>query len=105
MSVAEHPTQVNDLVLPAQPATALVELTGIVSDKGKFYACMTDGRRHWIIKCEVKHFQDFDVFQEHVADSRGIWINHPSQHRVTARIRALAWNKAVQTALDRGREK
>ncbi len=105
MIVTEFLTQANDFAPLAQPSTALVGFTGIVNDWDKLYACLTDGRRHWIIACEIKHLQDFAVFREHIADSRGACINHPSQYLMTAWERAEAWDEAVKIALERGREK
>ena len=91
--------------LPAQPATALVELTGIVSEKGKFYAYITDGRRHWQIVCEETHLRSFFTFRSLVESQCDVVIDHASRLKELSWDSADVWDAAVQTAIERGREK
>ena len=87
---------------PAQPSRILVRFTGIVNDRGTLYVFLTDGGQNWIIKCDNEHLQAFDIFQGHVADTCGTWIDHRSQQQATARRRAEAWCNAVEWAFERG---
>ena len=85
--------------------TATVELTGIVSEKNKFFAYITDGRRHWQIVCDKDDLRSFFAFRALVESRRGVVIDHASQSEELPWDSADVWDAAVQTAIERGREK
>ena len=101
MSLAEDPTPAND---HARPATAMIELDGVVHEDGKLLAFFSNSKHSWQLSCKAADLQNFARFQAKVADNLGLWIDHMSQSVGRARDRAEDWADVVRAAFSQGRQ-
>lgn len=86
-----------------RPATALIELDGVVHEDGKLLALFSNKKHHWQVLCKAADLQSFSRFQAKVADELGLWISHWSQDEPRARTRDEDWADAVRAVFSRRR--